>query len=150
MSRRLPPVALSVIFFWYKPSLWCRADVRPWHFVIYFPYKPFMWCRSDARLWHACYLFFLISPLCGVAQTPDWSMLYIYHPCEASLQTLDQFILLLLSVAHFLFNMNDLLACIMNFILWLTKWSWIVLVHDYHLLYYTCFHDVCEYIQSTH
>ena len=35
-----------------------------------------MWCRIDARLWHSCYFFYIISPLCGVAQTPDWGMLY--------------------------------------------------------------------------
>ena len=107
----------------------------------------------------ACLLFiYLISPLCGVAQTPDCGMFVIllykpfmwrrsdarlrhalyYYPFKVSLQTPDRCIF------------NFLLTCTVSFILGLTKWSRIILVHDYHLLCYTCFHDVCEYIQSTH
>ena len=105
----------------------------------------------------ACLLFiYLIRPLCGVAQTPDCGMFIIllykpfmwrrsdarlrhalyYYPFKVSLQTPDRCIF------------NFLLTCIMSFILGLTKWSRIILVHDYHLLCYTCFHDVCEYIQK--
>ena len=40
-----------------------------------------MWCRIDARLWHVCYLF-IISPLCGVAQTPDCGTFVIYFTYE--------------------------------------------------------------------
>ena len=108
----------------------------------------------------ACLLFiYFRSPLCGVAETPDCGMFVTYlpykpfrwrradtrlrhalyyYPFKVSLQTPDRCIF------------NFLLMCIVSFILGLTKWSWIILVHDYHLLCYTCFHDVCEYIQSTH
>ena len=48
--------------------------------VIYLPYKPFMWCRTDARLWHVLLFIYHISPLCGVAETPDCGMLVIYLP----------------------------------------------------------------------
>ena len=42
-----------VIYFWYKPFMWCRSDVRLWHALSFiFHYKPFMWCRPDARLRH--------------------------------------------------------------------------------------------------
>ena len=122
----------------------------------YLFYKPFMWCRWDARLWHCLLFIDFISPLCGVAQTPDCGMFVIllykpfmwrrsdarlrhalyYYPFKVSLQTPDRCIF------------NFLLTCIVSFNLGLTKWSWIILVHDYHLLCYTCFHDVCEYIQK--
>jgi hypothetical protein len=94
MSRRRPPVALLLFTFDISP----RRDVAQTSacgiVVIYFPY---------------------ISPFCGVAQTPDWGMLVIFILFEASLQTLDWFILFLFSDCLFLFNMNDLLACLMNF-----------------------------------
>ena len=96
--------------------------------VIYITYKPFMWCRSDARLWHALY----------------------YYPLEASLQTPDRCILLLLHHCIFMLYINNLLACTMDFILWLMLWLWNISEHDYHSLCYTCVHNVCEYIQSTH
>ena len=50
-----------VIYFQYKPFMWCRSDVRLWHalpFIFY--YKPFMWCRLDARLRH-CYFICILS-----------------------------------------------------------------------------------------
>ena len=53
-------------------------------FVIYFRYKPFMWCRSDVRLWHALPLFSVISPLCGVAPTPDCGIIILQFPLEES------------------------------------------------------------------
>ena len=98
----------------------------------------------------ACLLFILhISPLCGVAQTPDWGMLYIIilsrrrfrHP---------------IGLLYF-FLFSDCHSCL----IWITclRASWILfcdwlsdrklfLVHVYHLLYYACFHNVCEYIQK--
>ena len=69
----------------YKPFMWRRADVRLWRvFVSYFKYKPFMWCRSDVRLWHALPLFSVISPLCGVAPTPDCGIIFLHFPLEES------------------------------------------------------------------
>ena len=127
MSLRRPTVALLLIIFLMSP----RCDVAQTSacgiVVIYFPYKPFMWCRSNARLWHALYI--LIPSRRHFRHSISLSYLYPL-------------------IVHFLFMMNDLLACIMNFISWLIKWSWIISVHVYHLLYYTCFHDVCEYIQK--
>ena len=50
-----------VIYFWYKPFMWCRSDVRLWHALSFiFYYKPFMWCRLDARLRH-CYSCIFLS-----------------------------------------------------------------------------------------
>ena len=58
-----------VIYFWYKPFMWCRSDVRLWHALSFiFYYRPFMRCRLDARLRH-CYFIFL--PFRGVIQTLD-------------------------------------------------------------------------------
>ena len=45
--------------------------------------------------------------------------------------------------------MNDLLACIMNFNFCdQPSDRKLSSVPVYHLLYYACFHDVCEYIQK--
>ena len=50
-----------VIYFWYKPFMWCRSDVRLWHALSFiFHYKPFMWCRLDARL-RRCYFICILS-----------------------------------------------------------------------------------------
>ena len=69
----------------YKPFMWRRADVRLWRvFVSYIKYKPFMRCRSDVRLWHALPLFSVISPLCGVAPTPDCGITILQFPLEES------------------------------------------------------------------
>jgi len=57
-------------------------------------YKPFMWCRLDARLRHTLYC----------------------YPFEASLQTPDWCILFLLADCIFIYDMINLLACIMSFI----------------------------------
>ena len=47
-----------VIYFWYKPFMWCRSGVRLWRALSFiFHYKPFMWRRLDARLRH-CFFFF--------------------------------------------------------------------------------------------
>ena len=64
-------------------------------FVISFIYKPFMWCRPDARLRQDLF----------------------YFPLEASLQTLDRCIL---SYSRNAFYMNNLHACIMNFVYFVT------------------------------
>ena len=100
-----------------------------------------MWCRSDARLWHVLLFHLLISPLCGVAPMPDCGMLVIpfiykpflwcrsdarlrhasyYYPFEASLQTPDRCILFLLPYCIFIFYMNNLHACIMDFVYFVT------------------------------
>ena len=42
-----------VIYFWYKPFMWCHSDVRLWHALKFiFQYEPFMLCRPNARLRH--------------------------------------------------------------------------------------------------
>ena len=70
---------------WYKPFMWRRADVRLWRvFVSYIKYKPFMWCRSDVRLRHALSVLSVISPLCGVAPTPDCGIIILHFPLEES------------------------------------------------------------------
>ena len=66
--------------------------------VIYLLYKPFMWCRWDARLWHCLLFIYFISPLCGVAQTPDCGILFPLHYCS------------------FMLHVNNLFACIRDFI----------------------------------
>ena len=43
-----------------------------------------MWRRSDTRLWHALPLFSVISPLCGVAPTPDCGITILQFPLEES------------------------------------------------------------------
>ena len=45
--------------------------------VIYFPYKPFMWCRLDARLRHALYH----DPFEVSLQTPDRCILFLFSDC---------------------------------------------------------------------
>ena len=74
--------------------------------VIYLPYKPFMWCRLGARLRHASY----------------------YCPFEASLHTPDRCILLLPCYCIFMLYINNLLACIMVFILF---YDW---RHDHRII----------------
>ena len=70
---------------WYKPFRWRREDVRLWRVLVsHFPYKPFMWCRSDVRLRHALPLLSVISPLCGVAPTPDCGIIIPHFPLEES------------------------------------------------------------------
>ena len=70
---------------WYKPFMWRRADVRLWRVLVsHFRYKPFMWCRSDVRLRHALSLLSVISPLCGVAPTPDCGIIILHLPLEES------------------------------------------------------------------
>ena len=74
---------------WYKPSRWRRADVRLWRVLVsHFRYKPFMWCRSDVRLWHALPLFSVISPLCGVAPTPDCGIIILAVSSRGVIQNL--------------------------------------------------------------
>ena len=133
-------------------------------------YKPFM--LSLRRPTVACLLFiYFISPLCGVAQTPDCGMLLIiysykpfmwrrsdvrlrhaliYYPFEASLQTLGRCILFLLPYYIFIFYMNNLHACILDFVYFVTD----VMIIEYFfvtwlpLIYYTRVLDVREYIQT--
>ena len=119
MSPRRPTVA-----FLFKPLLWCRPDVRLWHFfsspfcdvaltsdcgislqalsvmsprrpTVAFLFKPFLWRRPDVRL-----RYFFLSPLCGVAKTPDCGIFFfiiICSPFGASLQTPDRFPFIFLS-----------------------------------------------------
>src|SRR3954465_4629337 len=55
----------------------------PGYSSCWFLLKPCMWCRSDARLWH-----FFLSPLCGVAQTPDCGVTILHFPLEESFRHL--------------------------------------------------------------
>ena len=126
MSLRRPTVACLLFIFPISPLCGVAQTPDCGMLIIIYSYKPFMWRRSDVRLRHALF----------------------YYPFEASLQTPDRCILFLFFDCLFMFYKNNLLACVMNFIAWLTKWSWNVSVH--HLLYFTCVHNVCEYIQSTH
>ena len=77
---------------------------------------------------------------------PTEVFLFIYWPFEASLQTPDRCLLLLICYCIFI---NNLLTCIRDLF---TFRDW----HHEHkyfgtsLLYYTRVHNVCEYIQSTH
>ena len=125
-SHKRPTVACLLFHLLISPLCGVAQTPDCGLFASYFLYKPFMWCRSDARLRHALY----------------------YYPFEASLQTPDRCILFLLHYRIFMLYMNNLLACIMDFILWLTLWSWNISEHDYHSLYYTRVHNVCEYIQK--
>lgn len=80
----------------------------------YFSYKPL--CGVAQTLDCGMLVIYFISPLCGVAQTPDWGMLVIYYPFETSLQTSNRCILLLLCYYIFMLHINNLLACIRDFI----------------------------------
>ena len=80
----LPP-GYSLWLLSYKPFMRRRSDVRLWRVLVsHFKYKPFMWCRSDVRLWHALSLISVISPLCGVAPTPDCGIIILHFPLEES------------------------------------------------------------------
>ena len=135
MSLRRPTVALLLFTFDISPLCDVAQTSDCGMLVIYFRDKPFMWCRPDVRLWHACYFYYLyalyvvshrrptvacllfllfISPLCGVAQTPDWGMIYFISLSRRRFRH---------SVGAFyfysrnVFYMNNLHACIMNFCL---------------------------------
>ena len=99
---------IHVIYFHYKPFSRCRLDVWLCHALSFiFQYKPFMWCHPDARLRHV----------------------NLFLPFEASLQTPDRSLGILLGfredyhLTSFLFNMpckfiiwvciTNLLMCIM-------------------------------------
>ena len=72
-------------------------------------------------------------------------------PSEASLQTLDRLIFILnFQIFPILTVMNDLLVCVVKLLNFCDRLSdhKLFSVHDYHLPYYTCFHIVCEYIQT--
>ena len=60
----------------------------PNYCIIELQYKPFMWCRSDVRLWHVRLLFSVISPLCGVALTPDCGIIILVVSSRGVIQTL--------------------------------------------------------------
>ena len=97
VSHRRPTVA-CLLFTYYKPFMWCRIDARLWHvcyfFTIYALYVASHRCPTTA-----CLLFIsLMSPFCGVAQTPDWGILFY------SL------------IALVLCCVNNLSACIMDYI----------------------------------
>ena len=111
MSLRRPTVALLSFTFDLSPLCGVAQTSDCGTLVIYFWYKPFMWCRSDVRLWHAryllliqalyvmslqtsdcgthCYLFSIISPLCGVALTPDCGIVISFVSFRGVIQTLD-------------------------------------------------------------
>ena len=107
--------------------------------LLTFQYKPFMWRRSDVRLWHYCYLLFNISPLCGVALTPDYGIVNLFLPFEALLQTPDRFSVISLGfredyrLTSFLFIMQS------NFIIW---------VRITNLLMCIMFAFVISYVQT--
>ena len=108
-----------VIYFRYKPFMWCRSDVRLWHAPSFiFQNKPFMWCRPDARLRH-CLIYFY--PFEASFQTLDWpsvlhwdfgwttARLPFYFPCIAI--SLSECALLICSFAsclHLLYPMSEL------------------------------------------
>ena len=82
--------------------------------TVAFLLKPFLWRRPDVRL-----RYFFLSPLCGVAKTPDCGIfffIFICSPFGASLQTPDRCILFPLPYCIFMLYMNNLLACIMDFL----------------------------------
>ena len=60
------------------------SDCGVFFYFFYIIYKPFMRCRSDVRLWHALSLISVISPLCGVAPTPDCGIIILHFPLEES------------------------------------------------------------------
>ena len=60
----------------------------PNYCIIELQYKPFRWCRSDVRLWHVRLLFSVISPLCGVALTPDYGIIILAVSSRGVIQTL--------------------------------------------------------------
>ena len=107
-----------------------------------------MWCRSDVRLWHALSLYSIISPLCGVALTPDCGIVNLFLPFEASLQTPDRSSLISLGfledyrLTSFLFivQCNLLSECALLIC---------SCASCLHLLYLMSKLS-CEYIQSTH
>ena len=65
--------------------------------VFYFQFKPFTWCLLDARLWHDLYLF--VHP----------SRRRFRHPIGACYSYP--------IIAFFMLHINNLLACIRDFIL---------------------------------
>ena len=78
-----------IVVLQYKPFMGRRADVRLWRVLVsHFKYKPFMRCRSDVRLRHALSLFSVISPLCGVAPTPDCGIIILAASSRGVIQTL--------------------------------------------------------------
>ena len=140
---------LCLFLLWTNPLYYLNYRVSLGRFYLldihcdYLFYKPFIWCRRDARLWHCLIFIYFISPLCGVAQTPDCGMLVIYlpykpfmwcrldarlrhasyhGPFEASLQTPDRCMLFLLHYCIFVLYMNNLLTCITDFVSRLTLW----------------------------
>ena len=58
MLLRRPTVALLSFTFNTSPLCDVASDVRLWHalLLIFFHYKPFMWCRLDARLRHRYFI----------------------------------------------------------------------------------------------
>ena len=97
-SLRRPTAACLLYVYFISPLCGVAETPDCGMLVIYLPYKPFMWCRSDARLRHALY----------------------HYPFEASLQTPDRCILFLLSDCIGMFYMNNLHACIMDFVYFVT------------------------------
>ena len=99
MSHRRPTVACLLFHLLISPLCGVAQTPNRGMLVIPFIYKPFLWCRSDARLRHDAY----------------------YYPFEASLQTPDRCIFYLYSrIAYSCFYMNNLHACIMDFVYFVT------------------------------
>jgi hypothetical protein len=148
MSHRRPPVALLLFTFHISP----RCDVAQTSacgiVVIYFSYKPFMWCRSDVRLWHSCYFKFWHKPF--MRCRPDARLRHVFYflPFEASLQTPDR------SSSYFIGTSGGLppdflfifLQCIFNVCVCFTN----LLMCIMFTFVISYVQTVCEYIQSTH
>ena len=108
MSLQTSDCGTLVIYFWYKPFMWCRFrrptvalllftfDISPLcdvaqtsdcgtPLVIYFRYKPFMWCRSDVRLWHALSFIFYYKPFMWCRLDARlWHCYSFFYPFEES------------------------------------------------------------------
>ena len=92
-----------------------------------FDISPLCDVASDVRLWHALlFIFSNISPLCGVALTPDCGIVNLFLPFEASLQTPDRSSVISLGfredyrLTSFLFNMSCkfiIWVCIINLLM---------------------------------
>ena len=102
-----------------------------------------MWCRWDARLWHCLLFIYFISPLGGVAPTPDCGIIISAFSARGVIQTL---------VWHPVFYFGIFLSiCVhhgFSYIFVTDVWSSIK--SGVCWIYYTRVHNVCEYIQSTH
>ena len=126
-----------------------RADVRLWRVLVsHFRYKPFMWCRSDVRLRHALPLLSVISPLCGVAPTPDCGIIILAVSSRGVIQTLVWHPVFILGFWEDYRPISLLFPMLYYFYVW---------VHLLICSYASCLHLLylmselsCEYFHSTH